>query len=233
MNRTLVSQVNRKICQDKINIPTYIYNITWPGGDWYYGHVVTTAKNRISQGTNSSMMESECSGYSEDEEYRLSIPIGAIVGAAVGGIVLIAAIIIVGFAVHNKQKYRGVVDMGGDSNPPGIESGTYDSVAPVTSQNISVTPFVVPRPSDAPRYSGSAQTSASGHNKPGSVSPSPPIRAEIYQTRPLDSSGKGSWSHIPERHEDSEALTGVFGLGRSTSGRLPPSYQTRDLWNES
>ncbi|KAG9084762.1 hypothetical protein FS749_004973 [Ceratobasidium sp. UAMH 11750] len=59
--------------------------------------------------------------------------------------------------------------------------------------------------------------------KPGMVARDPPTRDEIDPS----TQGPESSAYSSDRHEDSAELSQVFGIGRSTSGRLPPTYQER------
>lgn len=61
--------------------------------------------------------------------------------------------------------------------------------------------------------------------KSGAIASSPPHRDETYGAPVLSSLDVTNYSN--QRHEDSAVLTSAFGLGRSNSGRLPPSYQPR------
>ncbi|KAG9081751.1 hypothetical protein FS749_007418 [Ceratobasidium sp. UAMH 11750] len=78
-----------------------------------------------------------------------------------------------------------------------------------------------------PNTSSDAMSSSayppSRRTKAGMVVNSPPTRDEIGPS----TQGPESSAYSSDRHEDSAELTQVFGIGRSASGRLPPTYQER------
>ncbi|KAF8671967.1 hypothetical protein RHS04_07963 [Rhizoctonia solani] len=217
MNRTLESHLSRKVCERNIKIPTFAYNITWSDNAWFYAYVTEAAKHEISRGENNTMIESQCSNFSKESKHNT--PIAAIIGAVVSGLTITIAMIIVAISVSRRRSYRGVVDLIEDSKPPSTNFATYD-VAP----RITVTPYMIPGVLDSkPRLSSSRQVTSFGYSKPDLISPPPPIRAEFYRTRPLNSISGGPSTCTPQRHKGSEVLSGASGLGRS-----PPLYERRD-----
>ncbi|KAF8687619.1 hypothetical protein RHS03_09911, partial [Rhizoctonia solani] len=216
MNRTLESHLSRKVCERNIKIPTFAYNITWSDNAWFYAYVTEAAKHEISRGENSTMIESQCFNFSKESKHNT--PIAAIIGAVVSGLTITIAMIIVAISVSRRRSYRGVVDLIEDSKPPSTNFATYDA-----APRITVTPYMIPGVLDSkPRLSSSRQVTSFGYSKPDLISPPPPIRAEFYRTRPLNSISGGS-SYTAQRYKGSGVLSGAPGLGRS-----PPLYERRD-----
>ncbi|CAE6469917.1 unnamed protein product [Rhizoctonia solani] len=242
-NKTLPTDVQTAVCRQDIKIPAMLYNLFWTTGDWYYEYTKGSAQLDISSGKNdsgicpkssasstvSTAISTGTASASEPTSSASSTPVGAIAGGVVGGVVLLAAAVLLGFFISRRRKDKGgVIDLTEENKPPSVTLEPYNISPGNTAQPVAITPYAVPSSSGWTSTAGSpppSQTSVSHHNKPGFIAPSPPNRAEIYQAQPLLSTEAGSSSHLTERHEDSEVLSGAFGLGRSTSGRLPPAYR--------
>ncbi|QRV80513.1 hypothetical protein RhiJN_08528 [Ceratobasidium sp. AG-Ba] len=207
------------------------------------GQNVTKFCNNTNTGGTTSILSSTASFSSvpnpsqtaKTEERSSSPNIGAIAGGIVGGVGLLVIAALVFWFSRRRQSRRNSLDLGEDKQP-----------------DMSYTPYIPPVPPAAPAphappapptnfttshgpssSSGYTYTNASSDavssypyppqprpTKPGMIARSPPTREEIRpsMTGPLSSTDSS------DRHEDSEALSAVYGLGRSASGRLPPSY---------
>ncbi|CCO37130.1 hypothetical protein BN14_11281 [Rhizoctonia solani AG-1 IB] len=222
-------------------------HIFWSGGDWYYRFNRETAQSEISDGKNDtgvcpapSLTVPTVSGTgtiaptAAPTSSESNTPVGAIAGGVVGGVVALATAVLLGFFISRRRRNRGVIDLTEEKKTPSPTFDPYNYVAPsIGAQPVAVTPYPTPASSSTNWTSTTGsppptQAPSSRHTKPGIIAASPPSRAEIYQSRPLLPTGAGSSSYPVDRHKDSEGLTNVFGLGRSASGRLPPSYQARD-----
>ncbi|CAE6434642.1 unnamed protein product [Rhizoctonia solani] len=247
VNKTLPDTIQTAACRQNIKLPHFIYSIFWSGGDWYYRFNRETAQSEISDGKNNtgicptpSPTVSTVSGTETitptavPTSSEFNTPVGAIAGGVVGGVVALAATVLLGFYISRRQRNRGVIDLTEEKKRQVRRSiPIMWLLQSVLSRVVAVTPYPAPASSSTNWTSTTGsppptQAPSSRHTKPGIIAASPPSRAEIYQSRPLLPTGAGSSSYPADRHEDSEGLTNVFGLGRSASGRLPPSYQARD-----
>lgn len=249
-NQTLPDTVQTAVCRQNIKIPSALYNLFWVTGDWFYEYTKGSAQLDISSGKNDTGLcptpspsasssapantGSTTTTPTPQSTSESSTPVGAIAGGVVGGVVALAAAVVLGFFISRRRKSNsGVIDLTEEGKPPSMTFEPYNIPPGSTAQPIAITPYTAPSTSDLTSTAGSppptqVPSNFSRPTKPGMISSSPPIRAEMYQSQPLLSTYAGSSSHASERHEDSDDLTNAFGLGRSASGRLPPSYQPRD-----
>ncbi|CUA72879.1 hypothetical protein RSOLAG22IIIB_05067 [Rhizoctonia solani] len=242
-NKTLPDTVQTAVCRQDIKIPSFVYNLFWVTGDWYYEYSKGSAQLDISSGKNDTGLCPKASSSSstvsatesiiptsQPTSSESNVPVGAIAGGVVGGVVALAAAVLLGFFISRRRKgRRGVIDLTEENKSPSVDFEPYSMPPGAIAQPVPITPYAAPSTSDLASTAGSPPpTQASSRpSKPGLIAPSPPNRAEIYQSQPLLPTDAGSSSHITDRHEDSEVLSSTFGLGRSVSGRLPPSYQER------
>ncbi|CAE6469931.1 unnamed protein product [Rhizoctonia solani] len=224
-NKTLPEDVQKGVCRQNIKLPAFIYDIFWTDGPWYYQHTKGEAVLDISSGTNDTglcptpspsstastvISTGTTTPISQPTSSGSSVPVGAIAGGVAGGVVLLAAAVLLGFCISRRRKdRRGVIDLTEEGKPLSAVFEPDNLPPGAIAQPVVISP-------STPR-----------RNKIGSIDPSPPAKAEIYQPQPLLSTDAGSSSHTTGRHEDSEILTNEFGLGRSASGRLPPSYRAK------
>ncbi|KAF8713652.1 hypothetical protein RHS03_00606, partial [Rhizoctonia solani] len=252
-NKTLPNTIQTAVCRQNINIPKFTYDLFWGDGSWFYEYSKGSAQVDISSGNNNT---GECPAPSSttsmipttgttqptststaDPGSASTTPVGAIAGGVVGGVVALAAAVLLGFFISRRRKSRGVIDLTEENKGSSVTFEPYN-LAPATTAQPGIvaiasyaTPAPAPSSTDWTSSAGSpppTQSSNSRAAKPGLIAHSPPNRAEMYQAQPLLSTDGGSSSNMVDRHEDSEDLTSAFGLGRSASGRLPPSYQPRN-----
>ncbi|CAE6477383.1 hypothetical protein ACGC1H_007618 [Rhizoctonia solani] len=244
-NKTLPDTVQTAVCRQNIKLPAFVYNLFWVTGDWFYEYSKGTANLDISSGKNDTGLCPKATSSSstvistgtatptaQPSSSESSTPVGAIAGGVVGGVVALAVAVLLGFFISRRRRSRGgVIDLTDENKS---SSGTFEpyNIPPgAIAQPVAITPYAAPSSSEFTSTAGSpppTQASSSRYSKPGLIATSPPNRAEIYQSHPLLSTDGGSSSHVTDRHEDSEVLSSTFGLSRSVSGRLPPSYQERD-----
>ncbi|CCO34261.1 hypothetical protein BN14_08355 [Rhizoctonia solani AG-1 IB] len=244
VNKTLPDTIQTAVCRQNIKVPSFLYGLFWDDGAWFYEYSKGSAQLDISSGKNDtgicptpSPTTSTVSSTgtttptAAPTSSESNTPVGAIAGGVVGGVVALAAAVLLGFFISRRRRNRGVIDLTEENKAPSPTFDPYNVPPSSTAQPAAITPYAAPAPSSTDWTSNAGsppptQTFSSRHTKPGMIAPSPPNRAEIYQSQPLLSTGTASSSG--DRHEDSEDLTSAFGLGRSASGRLPPSYQARD-----
>ncbi|QRV80512.1 hypothetical protein RhiJN_08527 [Ceratobasidium sp. AG-Ba] len=245
-NQTLTNATQTAVCKQGINIPNYLYTLFWDQGQWYYEYTRQTAQLQIQSGQNGSHCaapptSSMISATNVPSSTSSSLPptvkddnssstnLGAIIGGAVGGVglLLIAALV---FWFSRRRQTNNIIDLTDDeheqSHPMAFEPyiDRPAAVAPADIQPFSVAPpsstgHSYPDTSSDALFTAYVPPRRTG--KAGMTDTSPPNRDE---TGPLMSDVGSSMS---ERHEDSAELTQAFGLDRSISGRLPPSYQAR------
>ncbi|KAF8602028.1 hypothetical protein BDV93DRAFT_219486 [Ceratobasidium sp. AG-I] len=223
-NQSLPNTTQTAVCNQGIKIPSYLYTLFWGNGptmNWFYELTRQNAQLQIQSRQNETTF---CNTTTPENPHSDSEPnIGAIVGGAVGGAGLLAIAALAWFFNKRYKRRGGVVDLG-DGN------GSNDMI---------FEPFpILPMPStqqSGPSSSGRAYADASSDAvsnsgyiparpyKSGVIASYPPNRNEAQEAHSL--LGPDTTDHSNERHEDSEALSSAFGLTRSASGRLPPSYQ--------
>ncbi|KAB5591744.1 hypothetical protein CTheo_4813 [Ceratobasidium theobromae] len=243
---SLPNDVQAAVCNQNIRIPSYVYRSFWSTGDWFYEYTKGSAQLSIQSGKNDSgLCNTTSTSTTSATASSTSIfsptgtpnsgsttNIGAIVGGALGGVALLVLALLAGF-LFNRKKNQGTIDLTEENDPP--------------SQAVTFEPYQIPlaatgqqaklETGTAPNSSGHIHVEAASalpspsprRTKPGLFMSSPLTRAEIQQSQPLLGLGtSGTSMGSSERHEDSEELTSAFALGRSPSGRLPPSYQDRE-----
>ncbi|KAG9105201.1 hypothetical protein FRC07_009508, partial [Ceratobasidium sp. 392] len=163
-----------------------------------------------------------------DPDNSSSPNLGAIVGGVVGGVgLLVIAALVVWFGRHRRS--RGTVDLTEEERQhemtfePYMDGpATVQSYDPTNGAPTSSTSYTHPNPS-SDATSTPAFIPPQRPAKAGLVATSPPNRDEVGRS----AVGPSSSALLSDRHEDSAYLADAFGLGRSVSGRLPPSYQER------
>ncbi|KAJ1302832.1 hypothetical protein OPQ81_003136 [Rhizoctonia solani] len=246
-NKSLPDNVQTAVCRQDIKLPSFLYNLFWVDGAWFYEYSKGTAQLDMSSGNNNTGLCPTSSSSAvptatgtgtlsptsqPSSSSQSNTPVGAIAGGVVGGVVLLAAAVFLGFFISRRRKdKRGVIDLTEENKSPSATFEPYNLPPGAIAQPVAITPYQAPSSSELSSSAGSpppTQAFAPRHNKPGLIAPSPPNRAEIYQSQPLLPTDATSSSGMSDRHEDSDVLSSTFGLGRSASGRLPPAYQTRD-----
>ncbi|CAE6459839.1 unnamed protein product [Rhizoctonia solani] len=223
-NKILRNDVQLGICEQNISLPAFLYEIFWVDGPWFYGSIKGYAQLDISGGKNDTGL---CPATrptatfgdttaTPSESSKSGVPVGAIAGGVIGGVVLLIGSVLLGFFISKIQKDKRVIELTEQTKPTSATFEYYGLPVGATAQRPIATYNTVLPP----------QTRASGprRNKPGLIAPSPPTRAEVYQSQPLLLTETESSSYATERHEDSEDLTNAFGLDCS-AGLLPPSYR--------
>ncbi|KAG9105381.1 hypothetical protein FRC07_009327 [Ceratobasidium sp. 392] len=155
--------------------------------------------------------------------------VGAIVGGVVGGVGLLAIAALVIWFGGRRRRSRGIVDLTEEQREPDMTFEPYvnrpvaaQSIGPSNGAPISSASYTHPNPS-SDATSAAAFAPPQQPAKAGLVATSPPNRDEVGQS----AMGPSSWTFSSDRHEGSPDLTSALGLGRSASGRLPPTYQER------
>ncbi|KAG9120345.1 hypothetical protein FRC07_004198 [Ceratobasidium sp. 392] len=248
-NQSLPNTVQTAVCNQGIGIPNYLYTLFWGDGAWFYEYTRGDAALQIQSGqnvtkfcnsTNTSKTSSittptssstrSPSASSKPQDDSSGPNIGAIVGGAVGGVGLLVIAVLVFWFSRRRRSRRGSVDLAEEKQPdmtfePYIHHPTPaapPSANPSSNGPSSSTGYTHTNTS-SDFVSTSAYTSQPRSTKAGMVAHSPPTRDEIRPSMP----GPVSSTHSSDRHEDSTELSQAFGIGRSASGRLPPSYQER------
>ncbi|KAG8709812.1 hypothetical protein FRC09_000454, partial [Ceratobasidium sp. 395] len=242
-NRSLPNTVQTAACNQGIKIPNYLYTLFWDQGDWYYEFTRQTAQLQIQSGQNGTKCPTSTSSARPSSTAPTSSPstnpnldnssspnVGAIVGGVVGGVgLLVIAALVFWFSRHRRSKETSdLIDLTEEREPNMTFEPYVDRPAavqpydPTNGAPVSSTTYTHPNPSSdtAPT---AAYLSPQRPAKAGLIATSPPNRDEAGQS----TTGPSSSRNPSDRHEDSTELTNAFGLGRSASGRLPPTYQER------
>ncbi|KAG9112794.1 hypothetical protein FRC07_007870 [Ceratobasidium sp. 392] len=207
-------------------------------GDWYYIYTKQTAQLQIQSGQNGTKCATTSgtltsvdptstapSSTNIDPDNSSGPNVGAIVGGVVGDIGLLAITsLVVWFG--RRRRSPGIVDLTEEQREPDMTFEPYvnrpvaaQSTDPSNGVPTSSASYTHPNPSsDATPTAAFAPPQRPA--KAGLVAISPPNRDEVGQS----AMGSSSWALSCDRHEDSADLTSAFGLSRSASGRLPPTY---------
>ncbi|KAG8714167.1 hypothetical protein FRC09_017919 [Ceratobasidium sp. 395] len=238
-NRSLPNTAQTAACNQGIKIPNYLYTLFWDQGDWFYEVTRQTAQLQITSGQNGTKCPTSTSSArpsstapaspstNPNPDNSSSPNVGAIVGGVVGGVGLLVIAALV-FWFSRRRRSRGIVDLTEEREP----DMTYE---PYVDRPTTAQPYEPSNgaPASSATYthpnlsSDTAPTAAylspQRPAKAGLIATSPPNRDEVGQS----TTGPSSSGNMSDRHEDSNELTNAFGLGRSASGRLPPTYQER------
>ncbi|KAG8696419.1 hypothetical protein FRC08_007159 [Ceratobasidium sp. 394] len=236
-NQSLPKITQTAVCNQGIRIPNYLYTLFWGDGAWYYEFTKQTAQLQIQSGQNSS----RCAAPSTSRTSSVPPPtataprpnprpnnssnpnVGAIIGGVVGGVGLLVIAALV-FWFSRRRRSGEIVDLAEGEREPVMTFEPYvdrpDGITPY-SQPSSSSDHIHPNPSSEAVVA--AAPVPQRPTKAGMIASGPPTRDEVGQST-LSSAPS---AYPSDRHEDSAELTNAFALGRSASGRLPPTYQER------
>ncbi|KAF8753802.1 hypothetical protein RHS01_06775 [Rhizoctonia solani] len=170
-------------------------------GSWFYEYSKGSAQVDISSGNNNT---GECPAPSSttsmipttgttqptststaDPGSASTTPVGAIAGGVVGGVVALAAAVLLGFFISRRRKSRGVIDLTEENKGSSATFEPYNLAPGTTAQPVAITPYATSAPAPAPSstdWTSSAgsppptQASGSRAAKPGLIAHSPPNR---------------------------------------------------------
>ncbi|KAF8602030.1 hypothetical protein BDV93DRAFT_557802 [Ceratobasidium sp. AG-I] len=218
------------VCNQNINIPSYVYTLFWGSGttgNWFYEYTKGAAQLQVQSGQNRTTFCNTVTPGSSESDPEPNI--GAVVGGVVGGVGLLAIAALVWFFSRRRKSRRRVVDLSNSHRSPNMMFEPFHIQPAPLAQTVAHASHSGPS-SSGRAYPNSSSDAVSNSNYPptrahksGAIASYPPNRHETHDAHGLLS--PDGVLHASERHEDSEALSSAFGLGRSGSGRLPPSYE--------
>ncbi|CAE6491019.1 unnamed protein product [Rhizoctonia solani] len=134
-NDSLPDQVQKAVCNTGLKIPSYAYRPSWIStGEWFSYYVRQAAEIQINSGENDT--SARCNGLFANNTSNIStpqsgiyIPMGGVVGIAIGGFVLLCLSLVAGSFfgrwLARRGKNKEMVDLMEEDNRPEIAYEPY------------------------------------------------------------------------------------------------------------
>ncbi|CEL60138.1 hypothetical protein RSOLAG1IB_09387 [Rhizoctonia solani AG-1 IB] len=144
-NKNLRNDVQLGVCQQGIKLPAFLYSIFWRDGPWFYGAIKEYAQLDISGGKNNTGLCTEASSADNNnseaatttlsEAGKSRVPVGAIAGGVVAGVVLLIGSVFLGFFISKRQQDKKLRDLIEQRKPLNTAFEYYDPLVGATVQS--------------------------------------------------------------------------------------------------